>query len=61
MKGAHKQMGDIIKLDRALAMDILLEVMLKLKDEWCENAEDGKLEIALEEAFLLIALCLCLI
>ena len=53
-------MGNIIKLDRALAMDILLEVMSKLEDEWCESAEDEKSEILLEGALYLIAFCFAL-
>lgn len=57
MRGAHKRMDDIVKPDRALSLPILHVIMDILEQDW-EGAEaKGKLSIALEASFYLIASC----
>ena len=60
VKGAHKCMGDIVKPDWALAMDVLLLMMDMLEDDWYESNEATRLDIALGGAFYLIAFCCAL-
>jgi hypothetical protein len=36
VRGLHKCMGDVIKQDKALAVDILKEIFVSLDEEWNE-------------------------
>jgi hypothetical protein len=56
-KGLHKRMGDVVRPNRALSMDMLLEIFNILEREW---AFESSLEVALEGAFYTIAFGLAL-
>jgi hypothetical protein len=59
VKGLHKRMGEIVKPDRALSLEVLKEIMAKLEEEW--KAPGGEtLALAMEGAFYLIAYCCAL-
>jgi hypothetical protein len=58
-RGMHKRMGDIVKPDKALALEILHEIMKLLEDDW-ENSFHERFNIALEGAFYLISFCCAL-
>ncbi len=59
MKGMHKRMGEIIRPDRALPLDVLKEIMVVLDREW-EESNAGDQSIALGASFYLIAFCCAL-
>jgi len=42
MRGMHKRMGEIVKPDRALSLDILVELMKFLEEEWITIEEVNK-------------------
>jgi hypothetical protein len=51
MRGMHKRMGEIIKPDRALSLNILKEIMAYLEDQWGQNCAD-KFRLSMEGAFI---------
>jgi hypothetical protein len=55
MKGMHKCLGDEVHPDRALALDILLEIMALVERDWEGSPPQKKLQLALEGSFYLIA------
>ncbi len=59
MRGLHKRMGEIVRPDRALSLDLLKEIMTQLEREW-ENHSYDKFQLAREGAFYLIAYCCAL-
>jgi hypothetical protein len=59
MKGMHKRMGEIIRPDRALPVDVLKVVMAVLDKEW-EESNTFHLAIAREASFYLITFCCAL-
>ncbi len=59
MRGLHKRMGEIVRPDRALGLDLLKEIMSQLEQEW-ERPLSDKLQLAKEGAFYLIAYCCAL-
>jgi len=55
-KGCHKRMGDIVKPDRALAVEILVEIQHLLELEWGRSMTDmARWELALEGCFYVIS------
>ncbi len=56
--GLHKQMGDIVHPDHAIAHTIILELMTLVEDEWISSQEGNKLNLALEGAFYVLTLLL---
>jgi hypothetical protein len=58
-KGLHKRMGEIVKPDRALSLEVLKVVMDILEEEWSAPGERS-LSLAMEGAFYLIAYCCAL-
>jgi hypothetical protein len=55
-KGCHKRMGDVIKPDRALAVEILVEIFNILEVEWGKVMSDKeRWELALEGCFYVIS------
>jgi len=56
-KGLHKRMGDIVRPNRAISMNILLEIYEQLESEW---QGEKSLSLALEGAFYVIAFRLAL-
>ena len=54
MRGMHKRMGEIVKPDRALSLDILLEIMNILENAWSTVEEENKYKLAEEGSFYLI-------
>jgi len=56
-KGLHKRMGEVVRPNRAISMDILMEIFNMLETEW---AFEPGLEVALEGAFYTIAFCVAL-
>lgn len=60
MKGMHKRMGDDVRPDRALALDILKEIMKLLESDWQHSTTEARLPLALEASFYLIAYTLAL-
>lgn len=59
MRGMHKRMGEISRLDRALSLDVLLEICRILEREWEESFTD-KMTLAMEASFYLVAFCCAL-
>jgi hypothetical protein len=54
-KGCHKRMGDIVKPDRALEVDILVEIFNSLEGEWGQVLTDrARWELALEGCFYIV-------
>ena len=55
-RGCHKRMGDIVKPDRALSVDILVEIFSLLEMDWGKtlSAKD-RWELALEGCFYVIS------
>ena len=59
--GCHRRMGDISKPDRALSIEILVEIMKDLELEWVTLRSDiDRWHLALEGAFYLIGFCCAL-
>jgi hypothetical protein len=55
-KGCHKRMGDIVKPDRALDVNILVEIFNFMESEWGKTmTEKDWWELALEGCFYLIS------
>lgn len=55
-KGCHKRMGDIVKPDRALAVEILAEILNLMEVEWgSAMADKDRWELALEGCFYVIS------
>jgi hypothetical protein len=54
MKGCHKQMGEIVKPDRALSSIILLEILKLLELDWANHPENHY-KLASEGAFYVLA------
>jgi hypothetical protein len=59
MRGMHKRMGEISRPDRALPLDVLLEICKILEREWAWPVSD-KQALAMEASFYLIAYCCAL-
>jgi hypothetical protein len=59
-KALHKRMGDIVRPDRAISLEILLEILKQVEDDWQEARPRDKLMLALEGAFYTIAFALAL-
>jgi hypothetical protein len=59
-KGLHKHMGDIVRPDRAICHELMLEIMALLEREWAFAEGDEKLPLALEGCFYVIAYTLAL-
>ena len=57
MLGVHKLMGDIVRPDRALSLEILHVIMVKLEEEWNEARDEERISLAQEASFYLIAFC----
>ncbi len=55
-RGMHKHMGDVVRLDKALSLEIFHEILKLLEEDWCNNPY-GHLSIMLAGAFYLIAFC----
>jgi hypothetical protein len=58
-KGCHKRMGDISCPDRAISIEIMLEMCKMMEDEWLD-VTFKKFAVAEEAAFYLIAFCCAL-
>jgi hypothetical protein len=58
MRGMHKRMGEITRPDRALSLNIMLELQRLLEQEWLNNGND--LMVAMEASFYLISFCCAL-
>ena len=59
-KGLHKRMGDIVKPDRAISMDFLLEILKQVENDWQTTTAGNKLALALEGTFYTVAFALAL-
>jgi hypothetical protein len=53
-------MGDIVRPDRAICHELILEIMALLEREWAFTEGDEKLPLALEGCFYVIAYTLAL-
>lgn len=47
-------MGDVVRPDLRLSLDILLEVMKDMEQVWSQYQEEGRLNLTIEGAFYLI-------
>lgn len=59
MRGLHKRMGEIVRPDRALSLDLMKEIMVQLERDWGEMLRD-RFQLAMEGAFYLVAYCCAL-
>ncbi len=59
VRGLHKQMGDVVKQDKAISQPIMVESSSLLEEEWA-NMNSDKYTVAREGAFYLIAYCCAL-
>jgi hypothetical protein len=59
-RGLHKQMGDIVCPDRAIAHAILKELMGAVERDWIRASDAARLNLALEGAFYVLAFTLAL-
>jgi hypothetical protein len=59
MRGMHKRMGEIVRPDRALSLEVLLQIFKTLELEWTDPHID-LFSLAMEGAFYLIAFCCAL-
>lgn len=55
VRGVHKRMGDLVKPDQALSLDVMHKIMQELGNEWRMALPAERLELALEGAYYLIA------
>jgi hypothetical protein len=53
-------MGDIVRPDRAIFLDILLEILKQVEEDWQEARPRDKLTLALEGTFHTVAFALAL-
>ncbi len=58
MRGMHKHMGEITRPDRALSVELMLELQRMLEQEWLDHGND--LGDAMEASFYLVAFCCAL-
>jgi hypothetical protein len=55
-KGCHKRMGDIVKPDRALSVETLVQILHELEVDWGKTMTDlARWELALEGCFYVIS------
>ncbi len=59
-EGLHKRMGNVIRPDRAISHAIMVELMQILEEEWLNPQTRGRLQLALEGAFYVVAFTLAL-
>ena len=59
VRGLHKRMGEIVRPDRAISIEVMKEICTQLELEWIDGFK-SKFEIATEAAFYLIAFCCAL-
>jgi hypothetical protein len=59
VRGLHKRMGEIVRLDRALSVEILKEIFVSLEREWL-LAHTDLFRLAMEGSFYVIAYCCAL-
>lgn len=59
-KGLHKRIGDIIRPDRAISLEIMKALMSAVDQDWAEANVLDKLKYALEGTFYIIAFTLAL-
>jgi hypothetical protein len=57
IRGCHKRMGDIVKPDRALSLEILHHILTLVDRDWENANEYEKYKYAREASFYLIAFC----
>jgi len=59
VKGCHKRMGELTKPDKAISLEILMEIMTTLEQDWNSDGitDAMRMEVALEGAFYLISYC----
>jgi hypothetical protein len=56
--GCHKRMGDDIRPDRALSIEVLLEYQAYYEKAWeAATTDQGKLDAALHAAFIILGFC----
>lgn len=60
VRGCHKRMGDIVKPDRAISLDVLHHVMSLVEADYKVAGSPEKLQFAIEGSFYLIAFCAAL-
>ena len=58
-KGCHRRMGDCLIPDRALSVDILLEMFQMMEKEWVQSGYNS-FELALEGALYIVGFCCAL-
>ena len=58
-KGCHKRMGDNTRPDRAISINIMLEIFHQLEHEWSDPTKN-KYDLAVEGAYYVIAFCCAL-
>jgi len=56
VRGLHKRMGEIVRPDRAISIEVMKELCNQLDLEWDEGYR-SKFDLATEAAFYLIAFC----
>jgi hypothetical protein len=60
-RGCHKRMGDIVRTDRALSVEILCAIMHLLELDWLQSLSDiDRWWLSLEGTFYLVAFCCAL-
>jgi hypothetical protein len=59
MKGMHKRMGEDIRPDKAISIQLMKELSSQLEEEW-ESGTSNKLRVSMEASFYLIAFCCAL-
>ena len=57
VRGCHKRMGDIVKPDRAISLDVLHHIMSLVESDYRTAGVAEKLQFAIEGSFYLIAFC----
>ena len=55
--GLHKHMGDVVRPDWALSLDVLHGIMWRLELKWAYANDGAKFALAQEASFYLIAYC----
>jgi len=58
-KGMHKRMGEDIRPDKAISIQLMKELSSQLEEEW-ESGTSNKLRVSMEASFYLIAFCCAL-
>jgi hypothetical protein len=60
-RGMHKRMGEIVRPDRALSLDLMLAISRIMEDEWSQALSmEMRWSLAMEASFYLVGFCCAL-